>query len=77
LGSLFYGTILGIFLLAFFTRRLGANVVCIAAVLAEAIVIATFGVTKISFLWYNVVGCLAVVALATLLHRVTAAIGRT
>jgi SSS family solute:Na+ symporter len=76
LGSLFYGTILGIFLLAFFTRRLGANVVCIAAVLAEAIVIAMFAATKISFLWYNVVGCLAVVALAMLLHRVTAAVGR-
>jgi SSS family transporter len=77
LGSLFYGTILGIFLLAFFTRRPGANVVCVAAMLAEAIVIATFGATKISFLWYNVVGCLAVVALSMLLHRVTAAVGRT
>jgi SSS family transporter len=76
LGSLFYGTILGIFLLAFFTRRPRANVVCIAALGAEAVVIALFGATKISFLWYNVVGCLAVVTLTMLLHRVTAALGR-
>jgi SSS family solute:Na+ symporter len=76
LGSLFYGTILGIFLLAFFARRPGANVVCVAAVLAEAIVIALFAATKISFLWYNVVGCLAVVALSMLLDRVTAAVRR-
>jgi Na+/proline symporter len=64
LGSLFYGTILGIFLTAFYVRRVGGTAVFVGALVAEAAVLACFHFTRISFLWYNVVGCLLVVAVA-------------
>ncbi len=60
LGSLFYGTILGIFLTAFYLKRVGGRAVFVAAIVAEACVIACFRLTRISFLWYNVVGCAVV-----------------
>jgi Na+/proline symporter len=64
LGSLFYGTILGIFLTAFYVRRVGGTAVFVGALVAEAAVLACFHFTRISFLWYNVVGCLLVVVVA-------------
>lgn len=60
LGSLFYGTILGIFLTAFCLRRVGGRAVCVAALVAEVCVLACFHYTRISFLWYNLVGCAVV-----------------
>ena len=65
LGSLFYGTILGIFLTAFYLKRVGGTPVFVAALVAEAVVLACFFWTKISFLWFNVVGCLVVVGVAS------------
>lgn len=68
LGSLFYGTILGIFLLAFyFWKRVTANAVFVAALAGEALVLACFAFTDIPFLWFNVLGCVAVVVIARLL----------
>jgi Na+/proline symporter len=67
LGSLFYGTILGVFLLAFFARRLRATPVFVAALLSEVVVVAVWLGTSVSFLWFNVVGCAAVVGLAVAL----------
>jgi SSS family solute:Na+ symporter len=64
LGSLFYGTILGIFLVAFFIRRVRATPVFFAALVSEAIVLVVWRVTSIGFLWFNVIGCAAVVGLA-------------
>jgi Na+/proline symporter len=61
LGSLFYGTILGIFLTGFYFKRIGGTAVFCAALVAEVAVLACFKLTKISFLWYNVVGCVLVV----------------
>jgi Na+/proline symporter len=63
LGSLFYGTILGIFLLAFFIRVSGTAAFA-AAIVSEVGVIGCFVFTGISFLWYNVLGCLGVVVMA-------------
>jgi Na+/proline symporter len=63
LGSLF-GTILGVFLIAFLVRRVGGTAVFLAAIAAEALVVACYALTPISFLWYNVVGCAAVVVFA-------------
>ena len=60
LGSLFYGTVLGIFLTAFFLRKVGGTVVCAAAIVSELMVLALFKWSHVSFLWYNVVGCAAV-----------------
>ncbi|MGE5236021.1 MAG: sodium:solute symporter [Acidobacteriota bacterium] len=68
LGSLFYGTILGIFLLAFSRRRPSGTAVFVAAVLAEAAVVACYALTSLSFLWYNVVGCAAVIVGALALY---------
>ncbi len=68
LGSLFYGTILGIFLTAFYLRRVGGTAVFVAALAAEAVVVACFALTKISFLWYNLIGCALVMAIALALQ---------
>jgi SSS family solute:Na+ symporter len=64
-GSLFYGTMLGIFLTAFYIKRVGGWAVFWAALLGEAAVLSCAAFTDISWLWYNVVGC-AVVVLAGL-----------
>ena len=64
LGSLFYGTILGVFLAGFYVKRVSGTAVFAAAIAAEGLVLACFAFTRISFLWYNVVGCLAVLGLA-------------
>jgi Na+/proline symporter len=64
LGSLFYGTILGIFLLAFYFKRVRGTAVFIGALVGEAAVISCFAASKISFLWYNVIGCLVTIAIA-------------
>lgn len=64
LGSLFYGTILGIFLVAFFMRKVGGNAVFLAAIIAEVAVVAVWLSDTMAFLWLNVVGCLLVMALA-------------
>lgn len=57
LGSLFYGTILGIFLVAFYIKRVGANAVFYAALVAEVIVIISYVTTDLAFLWLNPLGC--------------------
>jgi SSS family solute:Na+ symporter len=64
LGSLFYGTILGIFLLAFYFKKVSATPAFFSAIIAEIVVICCFLFTKISFLWYNLIGCLLVILLA-------------
>lgn len=73
LGSLFYGVILGIFLVAFYFKKIGSNAVFIAAILGEIIVIAFFLLDKyeiigLGFLWLNVVGAVAVVGLSLILQ---------
>lgn len=69
LGSLFYGTILGIFLVAFYMKQVKGGSVFWAAVAAEIIVIAVYWSDVISFLWLNAIGCLLVMALAWGLQR--------
>jgi len=70
LGSLFYGTILGIFIVAFYLKKIQANAVFYAAILAEVMVIFIHYVNtlenppewlKMGYLWYNLVGCILVV----------------
>jgi SSS family transporter len=68
LGSLFYGTILGIFLAAFFFRRLRATPVFVAAIASELLVVGLWLATRIGFLWFNVIGCGAVLLLSSLLN---------
>ncbi len=69
LGSLFYGTILGIFLVAFYFKNVRGGCAFWAALAAEAAVVACFIFTGISFLWYNLVGCVLVVGLSLLFQK--------
>jgi solute:Na+ symporter, SSS family len=57
IGSIFYGTILGIFLVAFYFKYIRGHAVFMAALVAEAIVLYCFKYTDIAFLWFNVIGC--------------------
>lgn len=61
LGSLFYGPILGIFLVAFYYKKITGSNVFIAAILSEIVVIAVYQFDIVSFLWLNVIGAAAVI----------------
>ncbi len=67
-GSLFYGTILGIFLIAFFFKKIRGQATFIAAIIAELTVLACYFFTEIPYLWFNVIGCLIIVFLASVLN---------
>jgi solute:Na+ symporter, SSS family len=60
-GSLVYGTLLGIFLCAFYIRRLGGTAVFLAAIVSEATVLYCYFFTDIAFLLYNIIGCVIVI----------------
>ncbi len=68
LGSLFYGTILGIFLVAFFLKGVKGSAAFFAAIMAELFVLYLYFCTDISFLWFNLFGCAAVMLLSLLLN---------
>jgi Na+/proline symporter len=68
LGSLFYGTILGIFVCGFYFRKLRGHAVFYAALITETIIILCYIFTDISFLWYNLIGCFLVTFIAYLLQ---------
>ena len=79
LGSLFYGTILGIFLVAFYVKRVQGHAVFIAALLAEACVLGIHFLNAndsapewltMGYLWYNVVGCGLVVGFGVVLEGI-------
>ncbi len=85
IGSLFYGPILGIFLVAFFMKWVGARAVFIAALIAEALILALYWANgqgfwlhigdswhllRIAYLWFNPIGCLLVMGTAGILQRV-------
>ncbi len=66
LGSLFYGPILGIFLVAFYFKKIDGALVFISAILSEIAVIAVYEFDIVSFLWLNVIGAAAVIIFSTL-----------
>ena len=68
LGSIFYGVLLGLFVVAFFFRRVGGPAVCLAAVIAQALVIAMYFSLNIGYLWYNLIGCAACIAFSVALQ---------
>jgi Na+/proline symporter len=70
LGSLVYGTILGIFLVAFYLKKISGTPTFYAAIIAELIVLYCYLFTSIPFLWYNVIGCLAVIIISTILNSI-------
>lgn len=77
LGSLFYGPILGIFLVAFYFKKIDGPLVFVAAILAEIVVVAVYEFDIVSFLWLNVIGAAAVIGfslLGLLFHKPKAVI---
>ena len=80
LGSIFYGVILGIFLIAFFLKNVKGKATFSAAIISQSIVIVLFffgqqigsfllgrEIQEIAYLWYNVIGCSLVVLIALLI----------
>ncbi|RZL17301.1 MAG: sodium:solute symporter [Pedobacter sp.] len=68
LGSYIYGTILGVFLVAFYVRYVDGRAVFIAAILAEIAVIVIGQSDKIAYLWLNLIGCILVVGLGVVIQ---------
>lgn len=68
IGSLFYGTMLGIFLIAFYFKSIGGTATFWAAFAGEASVLYCFVFTNLPWLWYNVVGCGVVIGVAFVLN---------
>jgi Na+/proline symporter len=60
-GSLFYGSLLGVFTLAFFFKRVSGNGAFWGMILGEAAIFSAFFFTNISYLWYNVIGAVVVI----------------
>lgn len=68
LGSLFYGTILGIFVVAFYFKKIRANAVFYAALITEVVVFTAWYLDLTAFLWLNVIGCAMVVIISHLIE---------
>lgn len=68
LGSIFYGVILGIFLIAFWIKPIKGNAVFISAAISQVIVVAVYKMDVISFLWLNVIGAILVIIFGGLLQ---------
>lgn len=68
LGSLFYGTILGVFVTAFVSKKLNSTAVLWATVLSEILVISLYFKDVVAFLWLNMIGCVLVVGLSFILN---------
>ncbi|MEC3964754.1 sodium:solute symporter [Flagellimonas halotolerans] len=66
IGSIFYGNVLGIFLLAFFFKFVKGNAVFVAAIVTQIIVIVGYNLDWMSYLWLNAFGCVLVIVLATI-----------
>jgi SSS family solute:Na+ symporter len=70
LGSLFYGVILGIFLVAFWIKKVKGNAVFVAAIISELCIIVIYKMDIVSFLWLNVIGALLLILLSIILQLV-------
>lgn len=71
LGSWFYGTILGVFLVAFYVKRVkNGTSVFWAALLTEIIVIVSYYYEVMAYLWLNVLGCVLVILFSVILEKV-------
>ena len=69
-GSLFYGGLLGVFVLAFFFKRVTGTGAFLGVIAGEAAIFAAYLFTSISYLWYNVIGCVMVITVGVLTSKV-------
>ena len=68
IGSIFYGNVLGIFLIAFFLKNIKSNAVFTAAVITQIIILIAWWESWMPYLWLNVFGCLLVIVLSSILQ---------
>jgi len=68
IGSIFYGNILGIFLIAFFIKMVRGNAVFIAGIITQVLIIAVFQMDILPYLWLNLLGCVLVVVLSIIIQ---------
>lgn len=76
IGSLFYGTILGVFVVAFFQKRVGSRAVFLAAIIGEIMVLiiyalSEYGIIELAYLWLNLIGCVIVMILAEIFQALS------
>ena len=69
IGSIFYGNVLGIFLLAFFFKHIKGNAVFVGALITQVIVIIGWAFDWMPYLWLNLFGCVVVIVIANLLQK--------
>jgi solute:Na+ symporter, SSS family len=75
-GSVFYGVVLALFLVAFFVKRVGGTAIFWAAVTAQTMVFVLYFSLNISYLWYNFIGCAACVLLSLAIQAVLGSGGK-
>ena len=68
IGSIFYGNVLGIFLIAFFLKNIRSNAVFTAAIITQIIILIAWWESWMPYLWLNVFGCVLVIALSSILQ---------
>jgi Na+/proline symporter len=68
IGSIFYGNVLGIFLLAFFFKRIKGNAVFTAALITQVTVVFVWWIDLMPYLWLNLFGCVLVILIATIIQ---------
>ena len=68
IGSIFYGNILGIFLIAFFIKMVRGNAVFIAGLITQIVIIWVFQMDILPYLWLNLLGCVIVVVLSVIIQ---------
>ena len=70
IGSVFYGTILGIFLVAIFIKKVKGKAVFWSALISELIIIILFSKDIVSFLWLNVIGTTLTIFLSLIIQKI-------
>lgn len=70
LGSLFYGVILGIFLVAFWIKFIKANALFYSAIVSEVLIFVVYKADIISFLWLNIIGCVFVIVIGFIFQHI-------
>ena len=70
IGSIFYGNVLGIFLIAFFFKKIKSNAVFSGAIITQAIIIIAWFYEWMPFLWLNVFGCILVILTSSIINMI-------
>jgi Na+/proline symporter len=77
IGSIFYPVMLGMFMVGFFLRRIGGTAVFWAALATQVLIVTLYFRLNISYLWYNLIGCVACVLLSLILQAALGSTGKS